>query len=215
MGNVADRILRGYVVDFIHLHHWPIFNVADALLVAGMIVLALSWRWLALWSWLRQMFLPGLEQCQSLTDALADGYQPDRNLPISAQAGLLPARQIGRGAGSVGGRASDRAAGPPTVTILSIRPERESTAPINCSSRVHVAITLDEARPSPSRNPPSQATKVAATGPTGNAVVTTRSRSGTTIRQLALRTSKPCGIACASRSAQIPSATTGGPDPSR
>jgi signal peptidase II len=44
VGNVGDRIARGYVVDFIHLHHWPIFNVADALLVGGMVLLALSWR---------------------------------------------------------------------------------------------------------------------------------------------------------------------------
>ena len=43
-GNLGDRIVRGYVVDFIHLHHWPIFNVADALLVVGMVLLMLSWR---------------------------------------------------------------------------------------------------------------------------------------------------------------------------
>jgi signal peptidase II len=42
-GNVGDRIGRGYVVDFIHVHHWPIFNVADMLLVAGMMLLATSW----------------------------------------------------------------------------------------------------------------------------------------------------------------------------
>lgn len=35
LGNVIDRLLRGYVVDFIHVTHWPVFNVADALLVAG------------------------------------------------------------------------------------------------------------------------------------------------------------------------------------
>ena len=40
-GNVIDRILRGYVVDFIHVHMWPIFNVADVLIVAGAILLAL------------------------------------------------------------------------------------------------------------------------------------------------------------------------------
>lgn len=38
LGNVADRFFRGYVVDFIHVHRWPIFNVADALLVAGMLL---------------------------------------------------------------------------------------------------------------------------------------------------------------------------------
>jgi signal peptidase II len=41
LGNVGDRLFRGYVVDFIHLHRWPIFNVADALLVGGMLLYAL------------------------------------------------------------------------------------------------------------------------------------------------------------------------------
>ncbi len=42
LGNVIDRFLRGYVVDFIHLSHWPIFNVADACIVIGLIALGLS-----------------------------------------------------------------------------------------------------------------------------------------------------------------------------
>jgi signal peptidase II len=40
-GNVIDRIMRGYVIDFIHVHMWPVFNVADVLIVAGTILLAL------------------------------------------------------------------------------------------------------------------------------------------------------------------------------
>jgi signal peptidase II len=35
LGNGLDRAFRGVVVDFIHLHHWPIFNVADILIVVG------------------------------------------------------------------------------------------------------------------------------------------------------------------------------------
>jgi signal peptidase II len=35
LGNLADRFTRGYVVDFVHLHGWPVFNVADVVLVAG------------------------------------------------------------------------------------------------------------------------------------------------------------------------------------
>ena len=42
LGNVADRIARGYVIDFIHVSHWPIFNVADACIVLGLIALGLS-----------------------------------------------------------------------------------------------------------------------------------------------------------------------------
>lgn len=40
-GNVIDRMMRGYVVDFIHVPMWPVFNVADVLIVAGTILLAL------------------------------------------------------------------------------------------------------------------------------------------------------------------------------
>ncbi len=42
LGNVADRVVRGYVVDFIHLTHWPVFNVADACIVVGLVLLGLS-----------------------------------------------------------------------------------------------------------------------------------------------------------------------------
>ncbi len=42
LGNVLDRLARGYVIDFIHLSHWPIFNVADACIVVGLIALGLS-----------------------------------------------------------------------------------------------------------------------------------------------------------------------------
>ena len=42
LGNVGDRIMRGYVIDFIHLHHWPIFNVADICLTVGAILLLFS-----------------------------------------------------------------------------------------------------------------------------------------------------------------------------
>ena len=41
VGNLGDRFfrapgtLRGHVVDWIHLHHWPVFNVADSAIVVG------------------------------------------------------------------------------------------------------------------------------------------------------------------------------------
>jgi signal peptidase II len=44
VGNVADRLLRGYVVDFIHLAHWPVFNVADAAISIGVPLLFLAHR---------------------------------------------------------------------------------------------------------------------------------------------------------------------------
>ena len=41
LGNLVDRLARGYVVDFLHLHHWPVFNVADVAVVAGAVFLAI------------------------------------------------------------------------------------------------------------------------------------------------------------------------------
>ena len=41
LGNVVDRAMRGFVVDFIHVTRWPVFNVADIAVVAGMILLGL------------------------------------------------------------------------------------------------------------------------------------------------------------------------------
>jgi signal peptidase II len=41
IGNGLDRIVRGHVVDFIHVHFWPVFNVADVLIVAGVALLVL------------------------------------------------------------------------------------------------------------------------------------------------------------------------------
>lgn len=40
LGNMVDRFRLGYVVDFLELPHWPVFNVADMLLCCGVAVLA-------------------------------------------------------------------------------------------------------------------------------------------------------------------------------
>jgi signal peptidase II len=43
-GNLADRLLRspapvrGYVVDWIELPHWPVFNLADSAIVCGGVI---------------------------------------------------------------------------------------------------------------------------------------------------------------------------------
>jgi signal peptidase II len=48
LGNLTDRLFRGHeflsgrVVDFIDPHIWPVFNVADASIVVGAILLAFT-----------------------------------------------------------------------------------------------------------------------------------------------------------------------------
>ena len=55
VGNLIDRVfrepapLRGHVVDFLHLTHWPVFNVADiALTFAAITIILRTWRGVAL-----------------------------------------------------------------------------------------------------------------------------------------------------------------------
>ena len=46
LGNVIDRLLHGYVVDFIQLHHrgwyFPSFNLADSAITIGAVLLVLD-----------------------------------------------------------------------------------------------------------------------------------------------------------------------------
>ena len=42
IGNLADRVLRGSVTDFIKLPDWPAFNVADTAITIGVLTLVLA-----------------------------------------------------------------------------------------------------------------------------------------------------------------------------
>jgi signal peptidase II len=48
LGNLVDRIfrepgpLRGRVIDFLELPHWPVFNLADSAIVIGAVLLAFA-----------------------------------------------------------------------------------------------------------------------------------------------------------------------------
>jgi signal peptidase II len=48
LGNLSDRVFRsnhGAVVDFIALHFWPTFNVADScIVIGGLLLVILMWR---------------------------------------------------------------------------------------------------------------------------------------------------------------------------
>ena len=45
LGNVYDRMIHGYVVDFLDFHinnyHWPAFNIADSAICIGAVILIL------------------------------------------------------------------------------------------------------------------------------------------------------------------------------
>ncbi len=49
IGNVVDRILYGYVIDFLDFYygawHWPAFNVADMAIVVGAAILIIDSLW--------------------------------------------------------------------------------------------------------------------------------------------------------------------------
>jgi signal peptidase II len=42
LSNLVDRFALGYVVDYVNIHIWPIFNLADCLIVAGVVIYILS-----------------------------------------------------------------------------------------------------------------------------------------------------------------------------
>jgi len=47
IGNLWDRVVLGYVIDFIDVyygdHHWPAFNIADSAISVGAALLILDW----------------------------------------------------------------------------------------------------------------------------------------------------------------------------
>ena len=41
-GNLVDRVLYGYVIDFIDLQIWPVFNIADSAITIGAVIIAVK-----------------------------------------------------------------------------------------------------------------------------------------------------------------------------
>lgn len=39
LGNIVDRVREGAVIDYLKLPHWPAFNVADAAITVGVVIL--------------------------------------------------------------------------------------------------------------------------------------------------------------------------------
>jgi signal peptidase II len=42
LGNEIDRVMYGYVIDFLDVRFWPIFNVADIGISAGIVLLFIA-----------------------------------------------------------------------------------------------------------------------------------------------------------------------------
>ena len=42
IGNLIDRLLFGYVIDFLDFRIWPVFNIADASITIGAILMGFS-----------------------------------------------------------------------------------------------------------------------------------------------------------------------------
>jgi len=42
VSNLIDRLIFGYVIDYINIFFWPVFNLADVMIVAGIIIYILS-----------------------------------------------------------------------------------------------------------------------------------------------------------------------------
>ena len=45
ISNAYDRAVKGSVIDFIQVPHWPVFNVADSAVTVGVIVLLVGTLW--------------------------------------------------------------------------------------------------------------------------------------------------------------------------
>ncbi|MEO6796976.1 MAG: signal peptidase II [Candidatus Dormibacter sp.] len=45
LANAYDRLVKGSVIDFIQIPHWPIFNVADSSITVGVTILVLGGLW--------------------------------------------------------------------------------------------------------------------------------------------------------------------------
>jgi signal peptidase II len=115
VGNLGDRLfrapgpLRGHVVDWIHLHHWPVFNVADsAIVIGGLLAVFLSMRGIGLDG--RRFAGPARS---AVTDADAD---PDAHAdadPGAKTGGVEPANeQLTESAGQLADQPADPGAAP-------------------------------------------------------------------------------------------------------
>ena len=66
LGNLVDRLRQGYVVDFISVKAWPVFNIADACVVVGVLILAYH-----------LLLVPGQAPLSNQPSAVSQQHHPD------------------------------------------------------------------------------------------------------------------------------------------
>jgi signal peptidase II len=44
LSNMLDRLIFGFVIDYINIFIWPVFNLADAMIVIGVALYFLFWK---------------------------------------------------------------------------------------------------------------------------------------------------------------------------
>jgi signal peptidase II len=100
-GNLGDRIFRspgpfrGYVVDWIQLPHWPVFNIADSCIVCGgVLAVLLAARGIPLDGGQPDGVRPHGEQPdgEQPDSARPDGARPDGDCPDEPRSAVLDAR---------------------------------------------------------------------------------------------------------------------------
>ena len=79
-GNLIDRIRLGYVVDFIDVGFWPVFNIADSAIVVGL--LGLLW------------VLISINNRAVPTPAMAKEELVDKTIANGSNTNLLPGSEI-------------------------------------------------------------------------------------------------------------------------
>ncbi len=80
IGNLIDRLTQGYVTDFVSIGNFPVFNVADACISIGVVVLALG------------VYLKEQEEKKN-TNTLPSDSQPVENQPLAVEPDLSEENQ--------------------------------------------------------------------------------------------------------------------------
>ncbi len=91
LGNVIDRLRYGYVVDFIKVGWWPIFNIADSAVTVGITMLAL---FLAFFEEEAGSRRPMPRDDALLSELLSQDVDADAEMPPTRRAGRTDSGRV-------------------------------------------------------------------------------------------------------------------------